>query len=119
MFESLFRMRESCPECSFRFTRETGYWLGAMYINYGVAVGVTILLHLVMTDGFQIPTRIQMAILIPLAVVLVLLFFGTSRALFLAMDLSWDPPGRKDYGLPQDAETDSDHGAVSPENLVR
>jgi hypothetical protein len=68
-----------------------------MYINYAFAVGLTMLAHLIMTDGFQVPIKTQMAILLPAAVLLVLAFFSTSRALFLALDLKWDPPKPEDY----------------------
>lgn len=97
MFRGIVRMHPSCSACGFRFTRETGYWLGAMYINYGAAVAVTIALHLAMTDGFQIPIAVQMATLLPFSALFVVAFFRTSRALFLAMDLSWDPPKPSDY----------------------
>jgi hypothetical protein len=35
-------MSESCSVCGLRFLREAGYFLGAMYISYGLGV-VTIL----------------------------------------------------------------------------
>ena len=31
-------MNESCSKCNYRFDREPGYFLGAMYISYGLAV---------------------------------------------------------------------------------
>ena len=31
-------MREECSECGLRFAREPGYFLGAMYISYGIAI---------------------------------------------------------------------------------
>ena len=39
---SIFRgypsMRERCPVCQLKFEREQGYFLGAMYISYGLAL---------------------------------------------------------------------------------
>src|SRR5437763_3949115 len=32
------RMNERCPVCDLRFEREEGYFLGAMYISYGLAL---------------------------------------------------------------------------------
>lgn len=32
------RMKEVCENCGYRFDREPGYFLGAMYISYGLAV---------------------------------------------------------------------------------
>ena len=37
---SLFKipkMHEDCPNCQYHFEREPGYFLGAMYISYGLA----------------------------------------------------------------------------------
>ena len=31
-------MHERCPVCDLRFERENGYFLGAMYIGYGLAL---------------------------------------------------------------------------------
>ncbi len=31
-------MHERCPDCNYYFDREPGYFLGAMYISYGLAV---------------------------------------------------------------------------------
>jgi hypothetical protein len=32
-------MYERCPTCGLKFEREDGYFLGAMYIGYGLGVG--------------------------------------------------------------------------------
>src|SRR5687767_5308607 len=36
-------MRERCAVCDYRYDREPGYFLGAMYVSYGLAVleGIT------------------------------------------------------------------------------
>ena len=31
-------MHEKCPKCNYHFEREPGYFIGAMYISYGLAV---------------------------------------------------------------------------------
>jgi Protein of unknown function (DUF983) len=31
-------MNDRCPECGLTFNREPGYFLGAMYISYGLAL---------------------------------------------------------------------------------
>ena len=33
-------MNERCTVCALKFEREEGYFLGAMYISYGVALGI-------------------------------------------------------------------------------
>ena len=36
MFAGLFRMHETCAHCHLKFEREPGYFLGSIYINYGI-----------------------------------------------------------------------------------
>ena len=33
-------MHERCPVCALKFEREQGYFLGAMYISYGLALAI-------------------------------------------------------------------------------
>ena len=34
------KMHERCPVCALKFEREQGYFLGAMYISYGLALAI-------------------------------------------------------------------------------
>lgn len=38
VFDGLLTMRPACPACGFDFEPEPGYFTGAMYISYGIAV---------------------------------------------------------------------------------
>lgn len=37
-FFSIPQMNHSCPSCNYRFEREPGYFIGAMYLSYGLAL---------------------------------------------------------------------------------
>ena len=41
MFRSHFRMHQKCSQCGYHFDRGAGYWLGAIYVNYGITAIVT------------------------------------------------------------------------------
>lgn len=41
-------MHERCPECELKFEREPGYFLGAMYVSYGIGVIILALLCLLL-----------------------------------------------------------------------
>ena len=97
LFRGYLKMNDVCPDCGYVHAREGGYWLGAMYVNYGVVVAVSMAAHLVMTDSFQVPVTIQMAVLVPGAAALVLLFAPWARALWLALDLMFAPPKQEDH----------------------
>jgi uncharacterized protein (DUF983 family) len=38
VFGKLWKMNRRCPACGLEFEREPGYYLGAMYFSYGLAV---------------------------------------------------------------------------------
>ena len=38
IFRGFPKMHECCPVCGLKFEREEGYFLGAMYISYGLAI---------------------------------------------------------------------------------
>jgi hypothetical protein len=41
MFRTVLAMNDPCPVCGLVFEREPGYFLGAMYFSYFMAVGIT------------------------------------------------------------------------------
>jgi len=44
-------MHASCPECGYRYEKEPGYFLGAMYVSYGLTV-IEMLLIFFITYAF-------------------------------------------------------------------
>ncbi len=44
MFSGWVRMYAVCPVCRYAFEREPGYFVGAMYVSYGLAVPTLVLL---------------------------------------------------------------------------
>ncbi len=38
----MFAMNLSCPVCALPFRREEGFWLGAMYCSYGLAMVILV-----------------------------------------------------------------------------
>lgn len=41
LFRGWFRMHDGCPACGLSFAREPGFYLGSIYVTYGVTVVVT------------------------------------------------------------------------------
>ena len=48
-------MYERCPACGLRFEREDGYFLGAMYIGYGLGVGALAVLSFLVWEVLRWP----------------------------------------------------------------
>ena len=36
-------MHTYCPNCNLKFERELGFWQGAMFISYGISIGIFVL----------------------------------------------------------------------------
>lgn len=83
------KMYDNCPHCGFRFDREPGYFLGAMYFSYALAVLQGIITFLICYFFFpELPT---IAIpLIILGVVTIFSYFNykLSRVIYLYI-FSW------------------------------
>jgi hypothetical protein len=86
-------MHATCPECALRFEREPGYFTGAMYVSYALALPVmavlTGLVHLV-APGLSFEAMIGCAALGFLAFVPAL--FRASRVIWIHLDHAVDPP---------------------------
>jgi uncharacterized protein (DUF983 family) len=105
IFSSWFTLRAACPRCELRFEKEEGGYLGAMVLNFIVAVGLWVALlavWLVFTvpDVPVLPLSIASCVLL---IVVPLLFYPNSKAVWAAVeflvmktDPDYRPPVRRD-----------------------
>ncbi len=84
-------MHERCPVCGLKFEREQGYFLGAMYISYGVALITIVVLALIlwMATRWSLQRITVWAILLFLPLAPTLTLF--SRVLWMYLDWAIDP----------------------------
>lgn len=86
-------MNDKCPTCGLTFEREPGYFLGAMYISYGMSVGV---MGLFMLIGHLLWPEVDLGWMVLGAAVvylpLVPLVFRYSRVIWIHFD-RWAWPG--------------------------
>ena len=91
IFRGLPKMHERCPVCDLQFEREPGYFLGAMYISYGLAVVTIASLAAAfwLVTGWWITkdTLWAVVLFLPMAPAITLL----SRALWIYLDRAIDP----------------------------
>jgi uncharacterized protein (DUF983 family) len=91
LFRGWFTMNLVCAVCDLTFERAQGYWVGAIYVNYGVTVTIAV------AGGFLLWTRGgldpvgQLALWIPFVVVFPLWFFRYSRSLWLGLEYGLNP----------------------------
>jgi uncharacterized protein (DUF983 family) len=84
-------MYESCPACGLKFEREPGYFLGAMYIGYGLALVTICIFSLLLWSfaglSFQRTVIGGVLLFLPFAPVLTLM----ARVLWIYLDQAIDP----------------------------
>ena len=82
-------MPVACELCGLRYERAQGYWVGAIYINYGVTTTIAVL-------GFfltypAVPMATQLIVWGTFVVLFPLWFFRYSRSLWLVLEFLLNP----------------------------
>lgn len=90
MFTGLFRMHPTCPECGLRFEREPGYFLGSIYINYGLTALLTTAGWISLRFVYGVESRWAISGFAAFCVLFPIFFFRYARALWLAMDCRFE-----------------------------
>jgi uncharacterized protein (DUF983 family) len=102
LFRTWFTMYEKCWGCQLHFEREQGYFLGAMYINYGVTVGLALLGSWALEWWIDVSLAQQLTLWIGFGSLFPVVFFRHSRGLWLGLDYIFDP------GEPDEPEDEAD-----------
>lgn len=84
-------MNDECPSCGLRFLRETGYFLGAMYISYGLGVLTILPVAVILAIVVEWPLWAVLGVAILQTVICMPLFFRYSRIIWLHVDQAIDP----------------------------
>jgi uncharacterized protein (DUF983 family) len=90
----LFRglaMNERCPHCSVIFQREPGFFLGSIYINYGLTALIVAVAYPVLRFYYQWPKMQLLAGSLAFVVVFPILIFPWTRSLWMGFDQWHDP----------------------------
>jgi uncharacterized protein (DUF983 family) len=84
-------MNKRCPACDLKFEREQGYFLGAMYISYGVALVMITAIAALLWSTMRWPiTKVTVwaiVLFVPLALPTTLM----ARVLWIYLDQAVDP----------------------------
>ena len=96
LFRRWFTMYEHCPVCHLVYEREVGFYTGALAINLVIsellvaAFIIPVAVWAAMNPG--VPFFLVLLLASPLPVLLPILFFRHSRALWISMNYWLDPP---------------------------
>jgi hypothetical protein len=77
---------DGCPICQYRYERESGYFLGASWIHYGVVAGTSLISGLIADTFFHARLGIVLVAAIVPTFLIAAPFIRWSKALFLSFD---------------------------------
>lgn len=52
-----FKVKEHCSNCGLKYMREPSFYYGAMYVSYGLSVGVAIITFVISYLGFNLTLK--------------------------------------------------------------
>ncbi len=84
-------MRSRCPTCDLEFEPESGFYLGAIYFNYGVTALTTTIFYALLSFSGTLSRQAAFTVCLTFACLFPLWFFRFARAMWLAMDQYFDP----------------------------
>jgi uncharacterized protein (DUF983 family) len=104
LFKSPISMNPSCAECDLHFEREPGYFLGSIYINYGLTALLVTLFYFALFFSGAVSPQTALWIVTAFALVFPIWFFRYARSLWLGFDYFWDPPAASERRQPADSD---------------
>ena len=91
LFCGWFTMNAACPRCGRVHEREPGFFLGSIYVNYGVTAVAVTALYLTLFFASHVSPTFRLVVCAAVSVLLPILFFRHARAIWVAFDEYWDP----------------------------
>lgn len=98
LFRGPFKMLHNCSECHFRFEREQGYFIGAIYLNYSATVLIAVTGYFVLHNVLGLSLPVQLTLWGTFSTLFPLWSFRYSKSLWLAIDHFFDPEGAANTG---------------------
>lgn len=96
VYHGLVAMRETCPRCGYQFGREPGYFTGAMFASYALAVPILFAVFVVLWHFFSSTWTLIFNLLVTFIVFLPCapIIFRYSRVIWMHVDFELDPGNR-------------------------
>ncbi|QTE24528.1 DUF983 domain-containing protein [Polaribacter cellanae] len=83
------QLHDNCPKCNFKYMMEPSFFYGAMYVNYGITVGLSIVAFLISKLLFNLTLLQSFTAIIVALVVLAPVNLRLSRILWINMFVSY------------------------------
>jgi uncharacterized protein (DUF983 family) len=89
IFSGYFRLKEACSRCGYEFSREEGYWVGAVIINTAASMILFLMVFLVsiIVMAPDVDWVVLLAVAVGVNLVFPVLFYPFSKTIWMAFDL--------------------------------
>ncbi len=97
-FQKSFEMPEKCPVCGQKYFLGPGFYYGAMFISYIITAFFSLFLvgGLILIGGLGV--NVSFVILLAVLAILFVWFFRLARAVWININVSYDPKRRGEIG---------------------
>lgn len=85
LFRGFLKPLDACADCGLDFRQESGYYVGAMWLNYGMTALTGIVAGVILVG--RLPSRVLVPSLAAWGLVFPILFFHHARAIWLGGEL--------------------------------
>src|SRR3954451_7471178 len=97
LFRGWLRMNKECPHCGLKFEREPGFFLGSIYINYGITAVIVTVSYVALLLVWRVLEKPLLVGAITFTVVFPILLFPWARSIWLGFD-QWHDPREGEVG---------------------
>jgi uncharacterized protein (DUF983 family) len=95
LFRGFFRMYHDCPVCGLDYFRESGYYVGAMIINYATTAFLMLVIYLLVVflvpPLWNAPPETKIPVWMGASILVSLALFHHCRAIWIAVDYWLEP----------------------------
>jgi uncharacterized protein (DUF983 family) len=84
-------MEPSCPVCGLDFEPEAGYYLGAMYVSYGIGIFTVLPVSLFLIFVLGASLAVTLVVMVVQTLLTMIFMYRASRLIWLHVDYAIDP----------------------------
>ncbi|GAB7257919.1 DUF983 domain-containing protein [uncultured Polaribacter sp.] len=89
------QLHDNCPNCNLKYMMEPSFFYGAMYVNYGITVALSVATFLIASLVFNLGLLQSFAAIIITLILLAPVNLRLSRILWINMFVSYDTKTKK------------------------
>jgi hypothetical protein len=87
---NLYKMHQNCSHCNFKYLVEPSFFYGAMYVSYGLTVGIGIVIFVILNFFIELNANKSLLAIIIGIVILMPITARLARNIYINMFVSYD-----------------------------